>query len=252
MKYLLYIIILITTIGCNSKIDSRFVLKDANKLIVVLNEHWDSTSAKIYLLSRVGEDWKFDRRSIEGVIGNKGIGWGIGLHDDLGWEKRFPYRPKKEGDKRTPAGLFSLGGVLGYDSVLPVKCVKPYQQLHGYMHAVDDTSSIHYNQIVDTNDFSPSFRVHYNSYEDLKFMGEVYQWLFIIDHNPACIRGKGSNIYFHIRRSNGTGTGGCTAVAEKDILYIIEWLNESTLILQLPKTVYNSLHRELNLPKITD
>jgi L,D-peptidoglycan transpeptidase YkuD (ErfK/YbiS/YcfS/YnhG family) len=93
-------------------------------------------------------------------------------------------------------------------------------------------------QMVDTNDFTPTFKDCYNSYEDLRFMVEVYQWLFVINHNPQSIRGKGSNIYFHIRRSNGTGTGGCTAVKEKDILKIIEWLSDSTLILQLPKNVY--------------
>jgi len=248
----MFLLLSVAVIGCKTNNDNRLILKDADKLIIALNEHWDSTAAKIYLLSRTTEDWKFDGDPIEGVIGKKGIGWGIGLHNDLDWEERFPYRPKKEGDKRTPAGLFSLGDIFGYDSILSVKSVKPYTQLKGYMHAVDDTSSIHYNQMVDTNDFLPSFKDHYNSYEDLRFMGEVYQWLFVIDHNPKSIRDEGSNIYFHIRRSNGTGTGGCTAVAEKDILSIIEWLSDSTFILQLPREVYNSLNKELGLPEISN
>ncbi len=250
-KYCLSLILTCIIIGaCKEKYDNRRVLKGANQLIIVLNEHWDSTAAKIYLLKKTNENWVFDGKPINGVIGNKGIGWGVGLHKGLGWEDRFPYLNKVEGDKRTPAGLFSLGNVFGYDSILPVKSVKPYTQLQGFMHAVDDTSSIYYNQMVDTNDFSPSFKDYYNSYEDLRFMGEVYQWLFVINHNPECIRGKGSNIYFHIRRSNGTGTGGCTAVKEKDILNIIEWLSDSTLILQLPKEVYQVVYEELGLPAI--
>ena len=250
VKIFPFLLFLVVAIGCKTKLDNSHILKDANKLIIVLNEHWDSTAAKIYLLSKTGENWKFDKPPIDGVIGKKGIGWGIGLHNNLGWEERFPYQPKIEGDKRTPAGLFSLGNIFGYDSILPVISEIPYTQLKGYMHAVDDTSSIHYNEMVDTNDFSPSFKDHYNSYEDLRFMGEVYQWLFIINHNPTSIRGKGSNIYFHIRRANGTGTGGCTAVSEKDILHIIEWLDDSTLILQLPRKVYFQLFEELKLPRI--
>ena len=237
-------------IGCQQKTDNSHLLKNTDKLIVVLSEHWDSAAAKIYLLKKVEGKWELDGNPIDGVIGKKGIGWGIGLHNGLGWEERFPYLSKKEGDKRSPAGLFSLGNVFGYDSILPVKCVKPYTQLQGYMHAVDDTSSIHYNKMVDTNDFSPSFREHYNSYEDLRFMGEVYQWLFVIEHNQENIRGEGSNIYFHIRWSDGTGTGGCTAVKEEDILNIITWLSNSTLILQLPQNVYYGVYDELRLPKL--
>jgi hypothetical protein len=105
-KYCVSLILVCFIISsCKEKPDNRHVLKGANQLIVVLNEDWDSTAAKIYLLEKANETWVFDGEPIDGVIGNKGIGWGVGLHDGLGWEERFPYLNKVEGDKRNPGRL---------------------------------------------------------------------------------------------------------------------------------------------------
>ena len=252
VKYTLFPgLIAVIFLSCSHSQD-KFVLRNADKLIVVLTQDWDSTPAKIYLLENHNEKWEFSGKKYTGVVGQHGMGWGVGLHDTLHWEQKFPYREKLEGDLRTPAGIYTLSEVMGYDSLLPVQTVKKYIQIHGYMHAVDDTSSVYYNQIVDTNSFADGFRNHYNSYEDLAYMGPVYKWLFIIDHNANRIRGRGSNIYFHIRRSNGKGTGGCTAVTEDNILEIIHWLDKSTLILQLPEKIYARVNGDLGLPDIED
>lgn len=237
--------------SCTNPKDN-YVLSGAQKLIVVLTQDWDSTPARIYLLEKHNDNWKLTGKKYTGVIGKNGFGWGIGLHNGLNWEERFPNKQKKEGDKRSPAGLFTLSDVMGYGERLPFESIKKYVQIHGYMHAVDDTSSEFYNQIVDTNNFENGFLNSYNSYEDLAYMGNVYKWFVIIDHNSGCIRGAGSNIYFHIRNEDGTGTGGCTAVKEEDILEIINWIDNTTLLLQLPEKVYNVVKNDLGIPKIRD
>jgi len=237
--------------GINASSQKKNIIpRDAKKMILVVTTDWDSTPARIYLLENINGTWKFNGKQYTGVIGKKGFGWGIGLHNSLGWDKRFPYKDKMEGDKRSPAGLYTLSDVMGYGPELPIKTTKKYVQIHGNMHAVDDTSSIYYNQIVDTTTFADGFRNSYNSYEDLAYMGPVYKWLFIIDHNADRVRGRGSNIYFHIRNADGTGTGGCTAVTEENILEIITWLDNSTIILQLPIKVFKGVRKELHLPAI--
>ncbi|MFN8255975.1 MAG: L,D-transpeptidase family protein [Bacteroidales bacterium] len=250
IKYFLGILVILVTFSC-VRTNISIVPFSAHKLILVVTDGWDSTAANIYLLEKQDNKWNFNGKKYKGVIGRNGFGWGLGLHDSVDWEKRFPYRPKLEGDLRTPAGLYTLSdSVMGYDSILPVNTAKRYVQLHASMHAVDDTSSLYYNQIVDTNSFPSGFRNYYNSYEDLANMGPVYKYLFVIEHNKKRVRGRGSNIYFHIRNTNGKGTGGCTAVDEKDILEIIEWIDNSTVILQLPEKVYRKIHSEIGLPGI--
>ena len=79
------------------------------------------------------------------VVGRTGIAWGVGFD---GVSTDGPH--KREGDGKSPAGIFPLDTVFGFaapDSMANVRL--PYVQLLPTTDCVDDTTSSHYNTVVD-------------------------------------------------------------------------------------------------------
>src|SRR5215210_2762161 len=87
-------------------------LDESRQLIVVKTQGWNSTPALMQLFerSRVGEVWTPASPAYPAVVGGNGVAWGIGLHSN----PADGHALKKEGDGRSPAGVFSLSRIYGY------------------------------------------------------------------------------------------------------------------------------------------
>jgi L,D-peptidoglycan transpeptidase YkuD (ErfK/YbiS/YcfS/YnhG family) len=55
-----------------------------------------------------------------------------------------------------------------------------------------------------------------------------YNYGFVINYNTAeRVPAKGSAIFFHVWSGAGSGTAGCTAAAEENVIRTLKWLNPS-------------------------
>jgi D-alanyl-D-alanine dipeptidase len=91
----------------------------------------------------------------------------------------------------------------------------------------------------------------WDSAEIMRRDDDLYKWGMNIEQNfPAVKPYCGSCIFFHIWRKPGSGTEGCTAMAEEDLLALMSWADpaQHPLVVQLPTEIYEKVRKEWDLP----
>jgi D-alanyl-D-alanine dipeptidase len=191
--------------------------------------------------------WHARGGPVDIVVGTNGLGWGIGIVATDGAGVRAANDPvKKEGDGKSPAGVFTLGTAFGY-AAQPFPGLKmPYLSLTPSIECVDDPRSKNYNRIVDRNRVTPDWK----SSEHMREAGESYVWGAVVNHNgtvPASgdppVPGGGSCVFLHIWHSLNQGTAGCTAMTKTDLESLLVWLDPARKprLVQLPEPAYERL-----------
>jgi len=199
-------------------------IPDAKQLIVVKTENWSIPSGKLQRYEKREGKWCKVGKTIDVKLGRNGLGWGIGLHTIPENAKII----KKEGDGKSPAGIFSLKQAFGYQ---PFHVKYPYKVYAETDHCVDDVHSRYYNKIVD----STKIKADYKSKEHMKFPKDFYKYGVVVNHNhideKGAVPGAGSCIFMHIKK---VPTAGCTVMNEKEMKKIIRWLDpqKNPLLLQ--------------------
>ncbi|MFL2525662.1 MAG: L,D-transpeptidase [Pelagibacteraceae bacterium] len=130
---------------------------------------------------------------------------------------------KKEGDKKTPAGLFSLGKVYyRKDKIRHLKTNLRKIVIKKKMAWCDDPNNKFYNKLTFTND---------KSKEKLYRKDNLYNIIVVINYNiKPIIKNKGSAIFIHLARKNYSGTMGCIGLKKKDLLDILKTVTKRTKI----------------------
>ena len=212
---------------------------DCSQLIIVVTASWNAHQGELYLFERENVSWKLVEHTIPVVVGESGMAWGLGLHPTVQGNQ------KREGDLKSPAGIFSLGPAFGHQ--MPALKVD-YLPLKRSLEAIDDPRSRYYNQIVDTTDILDP------DWQSSEKMGEIalYDLGLVIQHNlPHPHAGAGSAIFMHIWRDQESGTAGCTAMNRNHLLRLLEWLDrdKNPRLVQLPREVYQEVHEAWCLPE---
>ena len=130
---------------------------------------------------------------------------------------------KKEGDKTTPAGVFSLGKLYyRADRVKKPLTKIPKKIIKKEMGWCDDPESIHYNKEVNIKKKIKC--------EQLYRKDNNYDYFIVINYNQKKVKtGKGSAIFLHLT-SNYKKTFGCVALKKKDFLIVAKLINKKTKI----------------------
>jgi D-alanyl-D-alanine dipeptidase len=225
---------------------SLSVLEESCQLIVVKSRGWSEVDATICCFERFepDEDWKQVAPTSRAVLGKGGFGWGIGLHGGPPEETMAP--TKKEGDLRSPAGVFDIFEAFGY-STLEHPIHFRYERLTSTSEGVDDPLSRYYNRLVDS---ATTQDRDWKSSEKMLRADDLYRLGLVIQHNwqqyPSC----GSCIFMHLWRGPGEGTAGCTAVAPSTMQAILDWIDvtKHPLLVQLPVLEYQRLQQAWHLP----
>ena len=221
----------------------------AQQIVVVTTPDWDSTSGTMRRFERVAgsSTWSPVGAPTAIVTGRTGLAWGVGF-DDVGDSAAAPH--KHEGDGRSPAGVFPLDTLFGYDNPLdPAALRMPYVTLTGASDCVDDERSLHYNTVV-SRDAVP--RIDWNSAEHMRSIGQ-YRIGVIVGYNAAPpIPGRGSCIFLHIWAGPSSTTAGCTALDATELADIVRWLDRAKrpLLVQLPAREYERLRERWRLPTL--
>jgi len=198
------------------------------QLIVVISEDMNSSTAILTRYELKNLDYKQVGQSFKVIIGRSGLAWGIGL-DGLKNDSSTLY--KKEGDGKSPAGIFNITTAFGYTATLQSKM--PYINATDDLICVDDSDSKDYNKIVlKTQSDDPK------SFEWMKRKDNLYEYGLVIEHNKEAKAQGGSCIFFHIKRKEETPTAGCTAMSRDELLALISWLDLSKKpkVIQIPRS----------------
>ncbi|MEO7678076.1 MAG: L,D-transpeptidase family protein [Verrucomicrobiota bacterium] len=222
-----------------------FIEKDSRQMLMVSTADWGKSNGQLQRFERrsAAMPWQLMGSEIKVVLGRNGLGWGRGLHLA---NKAEPQ--KKEGDGKSPAGIFRLTSAFGFPPPEEMKFLKlPYLQVTEALECVDDVKSARYNTITDNTRI---LRPDWTSSEKMLSVGEPYRLGIVVDHNPARVAGRGSCIFIHIAKDDGSGTSGCTAMAKGDLEKVMAWLNldAKPVLVQLPRGELERLRSEWNLP----
>lgn len=197
------------------------VPEDCRQLILVLPEGVNAVPAKVWLLERTDANgrWRAAAGPLQATVGRNGTGWGKGL-GDLPNPGNYP--DKKEGDGRSPGGVFVLPWAFGYKPSAPEGVRLPWVECTDTLVGVDDVKSRYYNQIFDESQVADK---DWNSAETMRRRDRAYEFGLMIGHNARREAGAGSCIFLHLWKRPGHGTAGCTALAREDVLRILRWLD---------------------------
>ncbi|MFA5321905.1 MAG: L,D-transpeptidase family protein [Smithella sp.] len=161
------------------------------------------TETTIYAIEKQGDNWRTVFEPMKAVIGRNGFA---------------PSGEKREGDGKTPSGIYPLKRTFGYDE--SVKTKMPYRQ------ALNDDIWIDDPQADDYNRWTKKQESHASSYELMKRDDNLYQYGVVIEYNTdPIIKGNGSAIFLHIWKGEDIPTAGCVAVSENDMVKILSWLD---------------------------
>lgn len=230
---------LLFSIALSSQMSAQIL--SAQKVLVSITDDWNSDKATLYLFDKTNDGWKKHRLVFSVSIGRNGLAWGEGIYPKQNGEFI-----KKEGDNRSPAGVFELDTLFyGLNENAPNGVRIPYLPLTKLTRCVDDEQSAVYNSIVEDD----SLKRDWNSAERMGYVDPDYKYVLVIKHNPKREPGKGSCIFIH---TVNVPTSGCTSMDEEDMLTLLRWLdpNKKTVIVQLPHSEYHRLRSEWNLPKL--
>ena len=130
---------------------------------------------------------------------------------------------KKEGDKKTPKGTYTIGPLYyradrNRQPSTKLKVLK----IKKSMGWCDDGNHKKYNQLVNINKVSKCEKLYRKDYK--------YDFLIPINYNTSKIKkNKGSAIFIHLTK-DFQKTLGCVALKKKDFIILLRLINKKTKI----------------------
>jgi D-alanyl-D-alanine dipeptidase len=233
-------------IACASAAHGQNMLPaNCRQCLVVTTSSWTAVRGDLVVLERApASPWKRHATKKPVLVGKAGLAWGRGVFDT----QTFPGSRKFEGDNKSPAGVFRLRSVFGYAAQNPGTKML-YLPLSQNIVAVDDPQSRYYNQLVNKSKVA---RPDWRSAEKMILRDNRYQWGVFVEHNVPPQGEAGSCIFLHVWKDPNTLTTGCTAMAGKNMLEMIRWLDptQHPVLVQLPREEYDKLRAKWNLPEL--
>lgn len=230
---------------------SAAVPSSCSQAIVGITDGWNSSHVTLSLLEKQPDGkWVRVMGPFPGRLGRNGCVWGLGLHAS-------PRRAtiKQEGDGRSPAGIFSLGGLwvtnknaVKHHKNIPLVKVGPRD-----LWVSDINTPQLYNRHVRLD--HPA-RTAWELKEQMRQTDYPHSIKLLICHNTwetegRPIPGAGSSIFFHIwRRNGGAPTAGCTSMDEANLRAMIARLNphRHPVYILLPRQEYAKWRKDWRLP----
>lgn len=217
----------------------------SSQCVVGIAEDWNSSHATLSFYTRSGSGWIREGATWPTRLGREGLVWGLGLHP-------LPSGAalKKEGDWRSPAGVFRLGGVWGFPSSIRKHPALPYRKVTPRDLWIEDPASADYNKnVILGHDPSSAWEKK----QQMKQTDPAHALKLFIAHNapPKVVPGAGSSIFFHIWRAGGSKpTAGCTTMEETRLRELIARLDPSKqpIYVLLPKAEYERYKASWKLP----
>lgn len=218
---------------------------ESRQAVVVTSKKWDSTTGTAAMFERTNtrSEWKRVGEKFPVLLGRSGMAWA----QDSAPEKAAEF--KKEGDGKSPAGLFPITFAFGTSSK-PEQLAFPYIKVVRDTECVDDPRSSHYNKIVERMKVG---NFDWKSSEKMLEIGEEYGLgAFVAYNSYPIVAGNGSCIFLHVWKDAATPTSGCTAMERRNVERVVSWLenDKNPYLVQLPEAELKRYRKAWNLPKL--
>lgn len=192
---------------------------------------WNSSGGVLRRYEKVSDDFQIVGDEIPVRLGSAGLGWGIGLPIDAD-DANIP-GAKKEGDRRSPAGVFGLGTAFGTTEIPPYQSRWTYRRARMGDFWVDDPLAAEYNT---WQSLPPGEKTPWSA-ERLT----MYSLALVVQYNtehPA--PGAGSAIFLHPWKSPASTTVGCTSMEAGALKTVLTWLDPEAqpVLLQVAGRIY--------------
>jgi L,D-peptidoglycan transpeptidase YkuD (ErfK/YbiS/YcfS/YnhG family) len=217
---------------------------ESRQLVLSVSESWGATAARVrrYERAAAAEPWKQVGGDVAASLGRRGLGWGRGLHP-----AGLDGPPKREGDGKSPAGVFDLRLATGYAAGPPPGTKLRYRMATPTLRCVDDPASGFYNQLVDEAEVKKAW----SSAEDMRRPDDLYRLVVWVGHNDAPVEAPGGScIFLHLRSSATATTEGCTAFDRASMETLFRWLDPALrpVLVQLPRQGHGVVAASWGLP----
>ena len=224
---------------------------NCTQAIIGIADGWNSSQVTLSVVEKNSKgEWVRVLGPYQGRLGRNGLIWGLGLHSNARGASI-----KKEGDGRSPAGVFAIGG-LWVTHKTPVKHHSsiPYIKVGPNDLWITNTNDArYYNRHVRLD--HPA-KTEWELKEQMRQTDYPHSIQMLICHNTpertgGVQVGRGSSIFFHIWRNEGKSpTAGCTSMEEKNLRTIIARLNPQRhpVYILLPRAEYAALRKSWRLP----
>jgi len=244
--------LVLSILGCAHHpvaIDESSRWQHARQMVLVVSDGWDADRGVLRTFEReAGGEWRSTSTSQPVTLGRAGSAWGLGLND-----ARDDGPVKREGDGRSPAGVFGIGEAFGYGNTAVTAL--PYTAMQASHYCVDVSGSPLYNRIVDA-DVVGADAVRGATEpmrRDLHADGDQrYRLGFVIEHNRQQAPMGGSCIFAHLWKSPRDATTGCTAMDPATMTQLLGWLrpDRDPVFVLLPMAAYERLRTDWHLPTL--
>ena len=204
------------------------VVFGSQQLVVVISPEVNATTAVMTRYENEAGTYRAVSSSIPVILGRSGLGWD---------KNREPL--KREGDGRSPAGLYNISATFGED--VHSNSSMPYWFADDKLICIDDVNDSKYNTMGYLEGSSVP-----KSYELMRREDRVYRNGAVIDYNHERVSGRGSCIFFHLSHPDKRPTSGCTAMEEQPLLEMIRWFDphKNPKLLQIPKSECENYQKE--------
>ena len=218
---------------------------ESTQCVLGTSGSWDNSTVSLHLFEKRNGVWKSVCDPWPGRLGKSGLVWGRGLHP-----AHKGGTSKREGDQRSPAGVFSIGGAWGHAAAIQRHPNLPYRQVTTRDLWVEDPQSPDYNQniILGHEPTTP-----WEKKQQMRQTDAAHALKLFIAHNaaPHTRPNAGSSIFFHIWRNDGSrATAGCTTMEKAKLEWLIAQIDPSRhpLYVLLPDAEYRKFRSAWKLP----
>ena len=182
----------------------------ADQMLVVAAFSETATDAWVSLHEKQADGtWKMVMTT-PGFIGKNGLG------------------KTKEGDAKTPTGVFHFNRAFGIAD--DPGCAIPYVKVDQDTYwSGDPREGFHYNELVNIKDL-PDLDLASGDSEHIIDYIYHYQYCLNISYNEAGTPGLGSAIFLHCFGPAKPFTGGCVAIPEDHMKYVMQHVDENTAV----------------------
>jgi L,D-peptidoglycan transpeptidase YkuD (ErfK/YbiS/YcfS/YnhG family) len=172
----------------------------AGQAVVVTADRYGATTATLTAYQREGDGWRRAFGPWPARVGTRGVA---------------PPGEKREGDGRTPSGVYGFDFFFG---VAPDPGVRfPYRRVTNRIVWDDDPASPLYNTWIDLD------RQQAGAEPEPMYVSPAYDHGAVIAYNTDRTPGLGSAIFLHV--SNGGPTAGCVSLPAGQLVEILRWLD---------------------------
>ena len=178
--------------------------QNATQLFVVA-QLGEKTTAWISMHEKIDGVWQ-QIMSTPGFIGKEGLG------------------KTREGDNKTPVGTFHFTKAFGI--AYNTGCMLPYIQVDENFYWSGDPN-YKYNEMVNIKDFPALNKA---AGEHIIDYNPQYMYCLNISYNENGTPGKGSAIFLHCFGDKKPWTGGCVAIPEEKMLFVIQNVQENCVV----------------------